>query len=52
MSEGRIYVGNLPVDIQERDLEDLFYKYGKIREIELKSRGSIPFAFIQFEDPR
>ncbi|XP_077479726.1 serine/arginine-rich splicing factor 9 [Stigmatopora argus] len=53
MSEGRIYVGNLPMDIQERDIEALFYKYGKIREIELKNnRGTIPFAFIRFEDPR
>ncbi|XP_077354476.1 serine/arginine-rich splicing factor 9 [Festucalex cinctus] len=53
MSEGRIYVGNLPMDVQERDIEDLFYKYGKIREIELKNnRGTIPFAFIRFEDPR
>ncbi|XP_017266142.1 serine/arginine-rich splicing factor 9 [Kryptolebias marmoratus] len=53
MSDGRIYVGNLPVDVTERDIEDLFYKYGKIREIELKNnRGIIPFAFISFEDPR
>ncbi|XP_015240612.1 serine/arginine-rich splicing factor 9 [Cyprinodon tularosa] len=53
MSDGRIYVGNLPMDVQERDLEDLFFKYGKIREIELKGNGAtIPFAFIRFEDPR
>ncbi|XP_029025258.1 serine/arginine-rich splicing factor 9 [Betta splendens] len=53
MSDGRIYVGNLPMDVQERDIEDLFYKYGKIRDIELKNnRGTIPFAFIRFEDPR
>nr|XP_020474262.1 serine/arginine-rich splicing factor 9-like [Monopterus albus]XP_020474263.1 serine/arginine-rich splicing factor 9-like [Monopterus albus]XP_020474264.1 serine/arginine-rich splicing factor 9-like [Monopterus albus]XP_020474265.1 serine/arginine-rich splicing factor 9-like [Monopterus albus]XP_020474266.1 serine/arginine-rich splicing factor 9-like [Monopterus albus] len=53
MSDGRIYVGNLPADVQERDIEDLFFKYGKIREIELKNnRGTIPFAFVRFEDPR
>ncbi|XP_037548492.1 serine/arginine-rich splicing factor 9 [Nematolebias whitei] len=53
MSEGRIYVGNLPVDVTERDVEDLFFKYGKIREIEMKNnRGIIPFAFVTFEDPR
>lgn len=53
MSDGRIYVGNLPMDVQERDIEDLFYKYGKIRDIELKNnRGTIPFAFVRFEDPR
>ncbi|KAJ8261475.1 hypothetical protein COCON_G00171980 [Conger conger] len=53
MADGRIYVGNLPADVQERDLEDLFFKYGKIRDIELKNnRGTIPFAFVRFEDPR
>jgi len=53
MTDGRIYVGNLPMDVQERDLEDLFFKYGKIRDIELKNnRGTIPFAFVRFEDPR
>lgn len=53
MSDGRIYVGNLPMDVQERDIEDIFYKYGKIRDIELKNnRSTIPFAFVRFEDPR
>uniref|UniRef100_A0A8C7EZD3 Serine/arginine-rich splicing factor 9-like n=3 Tax=Oncorhynchus TaxID=8016 RepID=A0A8C7EZD3_ONCKI len=45
MTDGRIYVGNLPMDAQEKDIEDLFFKYGKIRDIELKNnRGTIPFA--------
>ncbi|KAM3874489.1 serine/arginine-rich splicing factor 9 [Diretmus argenteus] len=53
MADGRIYVGNLPMDVQERDIEDLFFKYGKIRDIELKNnRSTIPFAFVRFEDPR
>ncbi|KAF7217081.1 serine/arginine-rich splicing factor 9 isoform X2 [Nothobranchius furzeri] len=53
MSDGRIYVGNLPTAVTERDIEDLFFKYGKIREVELKNnRGTVPFAFIRFEDPR
>uniref|UniRef100_A0A8I3X324 Serine and arginine rich splicing factor 9 n=1 Tax=Callithrix jacchus TaxID=9483 RepID=A0A8I3X324_CALJA len=51
--DGRIYVGDLPTDVREKDLEDLFYKYGRIREIELKNRhGLVPFAFVRFEDPR
>lgn len=32
----RIYVGNLPMDVRERELDDLFYKYGRIRDIEIK----------------
>ncbi|KAK1603258.1 hypothetical protein QYE76_059226 [Lolium multiflorum] len=48
-----IYVGNLPGDIREREVEDLFYKYGKIVEIDLKVPPRPPgFAFVEFEDPR
>lgn len=49
----RIYVGNLPPDIRIKDVEDVFYKYGTIRDIDLKTRrGGPPFAFVEFEDPR
>ncbi|XP_070838661.1 serine/arginine-rich splicing factor 1B-like [Chaetodon trifascialis] len=49
----RIYVGNLPPDIRTKDVEDVFYKYGLIRDIDLKNRrGGPPFAFVEFEDPR
>jgi hypothetical protein len=27
-------------DIREREVEDLFYKYGRIRSLDLKVRGS------------
>lgn len=50
--EGRVYVGNLPPDIRTRDIEDLFYKFGKISFIDLKNRRGPPFAFVEFEDPR
>ena len=46
----RVYVGNLPMDIRTRDIEDLFYKYGRIRDIELKTPARPPaFAFVSFE---
>ncbi|CAH9073829.1 unnamed protein product [Cuscuta epithymum] len=46
-----IYVGNLPEDIREREVEDLFYKYGNIVEIELKNPSKPPaYAFVEFED--
>ena len=41
-------VGRLPRDVDQRDLEDLFRKYGRTRSIDVKSR----FAFIEFEDDR
>lgn len=51
-NESRIYVGNLPPDIRTKDIEDLFYKFGKIVFIDLKDRVGPPFAFVEFEDPR
>ncbi|PKU74096.1 serine/arginine-rich splicing factor SR30-like isoform X2 [Dendrobium catenatum] len=48
-----IYVGNLPGDIREKEIEDLFYKYGNIIEIDLKIPPRPPgYAFIEFEDAR
>uniref|UniRef100_A0A0N4U7T1 Splicing factor, arginine/serine-rich 1 n=1 Tax=Dracunculus medinensis TaxID=318479 RepID=A0A0N4U7T1_DRAME len=48
----RVYIGNLPPDIRQRDLEDLFYKYGHINFIDVKLTRGAPFAFIEFDDPR
>ncbi|KAM3331925.1 hypothetical protein ACQJBY_027660 [Aegilops geniculata] len=48
-----IYVGNLPGDIREREVEDLFYKYGRIVDIDLKIPPRPPgYAFVEFENPR
>ncbi|BAS71818.1 Os01g0316600, partial [Oryza sativa Japonica Group] len=42
-----IYVGNLPGDIREREVEDLFYKYGRILDIDLKIPPRPPgYAFV------
>lgn len=51
-NDRRLYVGNLPPDIREKDVEDLFYKFGKIEFVDLKNRRGPPFAFIQFNDRR
>lgn len=51
----RIYVGNLPVDVRARELDDMFYKYGKIRDIDIKRPrrgGDFAFAFVDFDDYR
>lgn len=50
-SDNRIYIGNLPPDVRTKDIEDLFYKYGKIKYIDLKNRRGPPFAFVEFDDP-
>ncbi|CAN6232968.1 unnamed protein product, partial [Urochloa humidicola] len=44
----RLYVGILSSRTRSRDLEYLFSKYGRIREVELKR----DYAFIEFNDPR
>ncbi|XP_058182339.1 serine/arginine-rich splicing factor SR34A [Rhododendron vialii] len=48
-----IYVGNLPADIREWEVEDLFYKYGRILDIELKIPPRPPcYCFVEFENSR
>ena len=37
--------------MRTKDIEDLFYKYGKIKYIDLKNRRGPPFAFVEYEDP-
>ncbi|KAJ4828366.1 hypothetical protein Tsubulata_027387 [Turnera subulata] len=48
-----LYVGNLPGDIRRSEVEDLFYKYGPIVDVDLKIPPRPPgYAFVEFEDPR
>lgn len=51
-NDSRVYIGNLPPDVRESEIEDLFYKYGRIRSVTLKGRRGPPFAFVEFDDPR
>ncbi|KAJ2124371.1 hypothetical protein IW147_001736 [Coemansia sp. RSA 720] len=44
----RLYVGRLPRDVRERDLERLFKGYGQIRDICLRPG----FGFIEFREKR
>jgi len=43
-----VYMGNVAADCREDDIEDFFYKFGKIRQVMIK-RG---YAFATFEDER
>ncbi|KAH9755255.1 serine/arginine-rich-splicing factor SR34 [Citrus sinensis] len=52
-SSRTLYVGNLPGDTRMREVEDLFYKYGPIVDIDLKIPPRPPgYAFVEFEDYR
>ncbi|KAF1314409.1 Splicing factor, arginine/serine-rich, partial [Globisporangium splendens] len=49
----RVFVGNLPTDTRELDLEKKFDKFGRIRSIQIKFPQRPPaFAFIEYEDER
>lgn len=54
VSDKIIYVGNVPNGTHSRDLEDIFSKYGGIKNVDIKGRpmrGPV-FAFIEFDDSR
>jgi len=44
----KVFIGNLPDAAKGNDVEDFFSKYGRIREINLKSG----YGFVEFEDRR
>ncbi|KAJ0102130.1 hypothetical protein Patl1_06215 [Pistacia atlantica] len=44
----RLYVGRLASRTRSRDLEDIFGRYGRIRDVDMKR----DFAFVEFSDPR
>ncbi|CAG9332416.1 unnamed protein product [Blepharisma stoltei] len=47
-SRRRVYIGRLDRRTRARDLEDVFNRYGRIRDVELKR----DYAFIEFYEPR
>ncbi|KIY98074.1 RNA-binding protein 1 [Monoraphidium neglectum] len=47
----RIYIGQLAPDISERELEDSFARYGRLRNVWV-ARKPPGFAFVEFEDSR
>ncbi|CAJ0580428.1 unnamed protein product, partial [Mesorhabditis spiculigera] len=51
MSSDKVYVGGLPNDATTQEVEDAFYRYGRIRKVWVARRPP-GFAFVEFEDPR
>ena len=47
-----IYVGNLPRDIKERELDDLFWKIGEIEDVQIRSTRNDTIGFVSFRDRR
>lgn len=48
----KLFVGNLPSDISSKEIDDIFFKFGKISNIDVKRDAKKPFAFVEFEDDR
>jgi len=48
MSSRNVYVGKISDKTRERDLQELFEKYGKVSNVSLK----VGFGFVEFDDPR
>ncbi|XWS56499.1 hypothetical protein CRYUN_Cryun09bG0090400 [Craigia yunnanensis] len=44
----RLYVGHLSSRTRSSDLEDMFSRYGRIRDVDMKR----DYAFVEFSDPR
>ncbi|KAK8611101.1 hypothetical protein V6N13_131165 [Hibiscus sabdariffa] len=44
----RLYVGHLSSRTRSRDLEDMFSRYGRVRDVDMKR----DYAFVEFGDPR
>ncbi|CAN4116868.1 unnamed protein product [Withania somnifera] len=44
----RLYVGHLSSRTRSRDLEHVFSKYGRVRDVDMKH----DYAFVEFSDPR
>eukprot|EP00921_Rhytidocystis_pertsovi_P009346 GHVQ01015039.1.p1 GENE.GHVQ01015039.1~~GHVQ01015039.1.p1 ORF type:complete len:266 (+),score=45.03 GHVQ01015039.1:145-942(+) len=54
-SRSSIYVGNLSDSVREEELDDIFYKYGRILDIDIKrgrSGNGKAYAFLEFESTR
>ncbi|XP_050535939.1 serine/arginine-rich splicing factor 3-like isoform X2 [Daktulosphaira vitifoliae] len=47
----KVYIGNLKSNASKYELEDLFTKYGPLKNIWI-ARNPPGFAFVEYEDPR
>ena len=47
----KIYVGDLPRDASEKEIERSFSYYGPLRNVWV-ARNPAGFAFVEFDDPR
>lgn len=49
--EGKVYIGDLPKDAEEKELERSFSYYGRLKSVWV-ARNPAGFAFVEYEDSR
>lgn len=49
MTETRLFVGNVPPNVSEEELQAEFGYYGVVNRIELKNKEDKVFAFVNLE---
>jgi len=52
MYSTRVYVGGLPEGVRRSDILDMFERFGKIREVDIKDTRPPYYAFVEFYDDR
>jgi len=53
MPRRELFVGSLSKDVERRDMENVFEKYGRLLRCDIKNRGfGAAYCFLEFEDER
>ncbi|KAL5475402.1 hypothetical protein EMCRGX_G025211 [Ephydatia muelleri] len=52
MAATQLFVGRLPRNTRSRDMEDIFYRYGKMTRCDIKQGLKMAYGFIEYEDKR
>jgi len=52
MGDYKVYLGNIPDDTRDRDVEKLFKGYGRIRNVVIKRNEQGTYGFCEFDDMR
>ncbi|KAH9372648.1 hypothetical protein HPB48_010145 [Haemaphysalis longicornis] len=49
---GQLFIGRLPLDTRERDVEQVFERYGRLLRCDVKYGTGMAYAFVDYEDHR
>ncbi|XP_076370014.1 uncharacterized protein LOC143256544 [Tachypleus tridentatus] len=48
----QLFIGRLPLDVRERDIENIFEKYGRLLRCDVKYGTGMAYAFVDYDDRR